>query len=489
MIQKEFIRNELRYRYPDLTDSIRFPQQSVGRPLLFEANMKKFGTRIVVVSAREINTLRGMGQSEPLFLCIGTPETEILRQFDVCVLPDFEQPGAVLNFIQRLFDRLDDWTQSLRQAAEAGEGVEELLFRAGEMLQNPVVLLDERGHVVAQSDSTTIVPIEVQIGQYNLSESSIETGIVRKLGNADALDALATRLQSGEAAYTLLCAASERPLYASDEIVFESLAGFLRLMLSERAIRLGTQRNRRESAATELFRSLILQDGNEKNALDALHKLGWNDADEYAILAVEPENGDLRPLSADAICDQLESALEGSCAFPLSPVVIAIVKTELSASDVLMLRLRALAALNNLRIGVCEAYQGLTLLPQRLEQAKLALNSAATFGGVAQYADVFESELASQAIATRPKELVCIRSVLALVRYDRTHETNYIETAEQYVKNRFNAVRTAGELFIHRSTFLYRLERIKAQFGLDLDDKNLPLLHLLLSLRIAKEIS
>ena len=36
----------------------------------------------------------------------------------------------MLNFVQRLFDRLDDWTQSLRQAAETGEGVEELLSRA-----------------------------------------------------------------------------------------------------------------------------------------------------------------------------------------------------------------------------------------------------------------------------------------------------------------------------------------------------------------------
>ena len=80
-----------------------------------------------------------------------------------------------------------------------------------------------------------------------------------------------------------------------------------------------------------------------------------------------------------------------------------------------------------------------------------------------------------------------MRSVLALAKYDKEHETNYLETAECYVKNRFNAVRTAGELFIHRSTFLYRLERMKAQFGLDLDDKALSLLHILVSFQIAKE--
>jgi DNA-binding PucR family transcriptional regulator len=78
--------------------------------------------------------------------------------------------------------------------------------------------------------------------------------------------------------------------------------------------------------------------------------------------------------------------------------------------------------------------------------------------------------------------------MLALAQYDRSHETNYLETAEAYVNNHFNAVRTAGELFIHRSTFLYRLERMKTQFGLDLDDRKLSLLHLLLSLEIAKRL-
>ena len=81
-----------------------------------------------------------------------------------------------------------------------------------------------------------------------------------------------------------------------------------------------------------------------------------------------------------------------------------------------------------------------------------------------------------------------VASVLALARYDRAHATNYLETAEAYVNNRFNAVKTAGELFIHRSTFLYRLERIKSQFGLDLDDRKHSMLHLLLSLKIAKRL-
>ena len=48
--------------------------------------------------------------------------------------------------------------------------------------------------------------------------------------------------------------------------------------------------------------------------------------------------------------------------------------------------------------------------------------------------------------------------------------TQYYKTLECYVKCRYNAAHTAKELFIHRSTFLNRLERIKELTKLDLDD-------------------
>ena len=121
MIRKEFIRNELRYRYPTLEDSIRAPQQAVGRPLLFEGGTRKVGARIVVCSKYELDTLTVEEDREPLFLCIGSPKKDALARFDVCILPESERAGAVLNFVQRLFDRLDEWTQRLREAAETGE--------------------------------------------------------------------------------------------------------------------------------------------------------------------------------------------------------------------------------------------------------------------------------------------------------------------------------------------------------------------------------
>jgi hypothetical protein len=487
MMQKEFIRNELRYRYPNLADHIAAPQQVVGRPLMFEAGAHRFGARIILAYSFEINSLRSTRETDALFLSIGMPEQDVFDALDVCVLPVGESQGAVLNFIQRLFDRLDDWTQSLRQAAENGEGVEELLHRASGILQNPVLLLDERGHIVASSESFDITFSYDGQFEQKQNQSDSRTDRVLKVTREKEPDFLSIGFRAANSNFSLVCLESERPLYSSDEIVLDSLAGFLRLMLSERTLRLGAERKQRtHEEAAKIFRAMLSQELPEREASESLSKLGWSAQDDYAVLAIEPMSGLLRAADADAICDQLESGLEGCCAFAQLPIIVAMIRTDYLKQPELLSRLQSLAAEHALIIGVCEAFSGFFELLQRKEMATRALNRAEQTGGVACYADLFEEELAGNACSVFSKELLCLRSVLSMAQYDRAHETNYLETAEQYVKNRFNAVRTAVALFIHRSTFLYRLERIREQFGLDLDDGKLSLLHLLYSFRVVR---
>jgi len=61
-----------------------------------------------------------------------------------------------------------------------------------------------------------------------------------------------------------------------------------------------------------------------------------------------------------------------------------------------------------------------------------------------------------------------------------------MRTLEVYLKNHLNAVQSARELYIHRSTFLYRLERIRALLDSDLTDYD-ELLYLMISFYLLKE--
>jgi len=58
------------------------------------------------------------------------------------------------------------------------------------------------------------------------------------------------------------------------------------------------------------------------------------------------------------------------------------------------------------------------------------------------------------------------------------------KTLQSYIKNNLNAVQTVKKLFIHRSTMIYRLERIKEIGRTDLKNTD-ELLHIQLSLRLS----
>jgi DNA-binding PucR family transcriptional regulator len=70
-----------------------------------------------------------------------------------------------------------------------------------------------------------------------------------------------------------------------------------------------------------------------------------------------------------------------------------------------------------------------------------------------------------------------------LERYDKENGSSYLETLRVYLNCNMNAVQAAKELFIQRSTMIYRLKRIREIAENDLEDRD-DLLHLYLTFSI-----
>ncbi|MSQ32406.1 MAG: hypothetical protein EXR59_04115 [Dehalococcoidia bacterium] len=57
-----------------------------------------------------------------------------------------------------------------------------------------------------------------------------------------------------------------------------------------------------------------------------------------------------------------------------------------------------------------------------------------------------------------------------LVEYDRAHQSDLLHTLNVFLKCGGNQSKTSLELFLHRSSLLYRLRRIEELSGFDLKD-------------------
>lgn len=71
-----------------------------------------------------------------------------------------------------------------------------------------------------------------------------------------------------------------------------------------------------------------------------------------------------------------------------------------------------------------------------------------------------------QGLAHYPLEDFCPDSLKALIAYDKEHPlAEMLKTLKVYIECRFNAARSAETLFIHRTTFFYRLDKIRQIIG------------------------
>ena len=96
--------------------------------------------------------------------------------------------------------------------------------------------------------------------------------------------------------------------------------------------------------------------------------------------------------------------------------------------------------------------------------------------------DISFDYILDQATKKLPGYMLCHERLLFLQEHDDSSGSDYMRTLRCYLDNHCNVVQTARELFIHRSTLLYRLEKIREILESDLSSPD-EILYLMLSFR------
>ena len=107
-----------------------------------------------------------------------------------------------------------------------------------------------------------------------------------------------------------------------------------------------------------------------------------------------------------------------------------------------------------------------------LDEAELALAIGERLGRVGEVVTFEETgtyKLLFQIFADRPEELAGFydQTIGPLVAYDEQYGTELVATLAAYLENDANLAVTAGQLFTHRHTVRYRLDRVAELSGLD----------------------
>ena len=215
---------------------------------------------------------------------------------------------------------------------------------------------------------------------------------------------------------------------------------------------------------------------------------GWLSSHYYLCVVLQVSYLDQKNLTVRAICGYLETLLSASCAFQFKDDIVVFVNLSLSAMslDEISARLSFFIRDSLLKAGYSRVLLGHFNFRRQYDQASIALEVGTRRNPsfwIHRFNDIAFDYILEQATRKLPGYMLSHERLLRLRYGDEENGTEYLRTLRLYLDNHLNAVQTARELFIHRSTFLYRLERIKAVLGTDLTDPD-EILYLMLSFRL-----
>ena len=272
---------------------------------------------------------------------------------------------------------------------------------------------------------------------------------------------------------------------AYDGALLEHLTDYIKMALSKQ-LTLQTDMGYR---LDRILSDILLNPEQDRAVTEQwFSEFGWLPEHRYFCINLKVAALDLENLTVRFICSHIENMLGHSCAFQYeNNITIFVNLTRFGggiedAMDKIVYFLRD----SFLKAGISNAFTGFAGIHCYYRQAAVALevgNRRAPFRWIHRFDEIALDYLLEQSRGELPGELVCSRKILELLHFDKIHHTDYYHTLKLYVRNHLNAVQTAKQLYIHRSTFLYRMEKIKELIDLNLDDYD-TLLYVMITFRM-----
>ena len=226
------------------------------------------------------------------------------------------------------------------------------------------------------------------------------------------------------------------------------------------------------------FLTSLLNDEQPSHAVTArrLSVLDFRPLPELYLVVFDPNHADVAPHDLDSIAMQLTGCLTNSIYATYERALVVLFSREKDAGlgDYTEELLRKVADVNDLSVGVSNAFEDLTHIQSHYEQARAAISAGRLVsvfledGQVYHYCDYAYVQMLD--LTNKQYNLLNYvhPSLMRLARYDREHGTELMDTLFIYLQNACNTQRSARMLSLHKNTLLYRLGRIREILGCDL---------------------
>ena len=227
----------------------------------------------------------------------------------------------------------------------------------------------------------------------------------------------------------------------------------------------------KEPEQPRFFLGLLKADNSidHTDAIAYLNRIGWSETDEKHLCIIREQYGNA--LIYSRLIHQISQTFSDCYVVQYDGSVVLIINTSHLPLEALTAQLPVILYGSEIRIGISYPFQNLFHLPQYLEQAQIALETA--FRKSLRICLCSDCAVSYTRNLIRKKQTVNLEHPVAkqIRRYDREHGTEYYITLQTYIMEERSIQRTAAALHIHKNTLLYRLRKLNESFPLQLDNR------------------
>lgn len=440
-------------------------------------------------------------------ICCGRPQKRIEQKLEgLIVVPEDTDLLDLGNRVNAVFNQFDLWESELLRTSNMSQFRQmnlRILEVSSGIFENGLAIMGPDMEIVFQNETNilyggyqvpdphaevVIVPDEI-ISAFKYDEDyrriSEEKQIFYYEGEMLPHRVLCKNLFQGKKfLFRIIITECIRPFRKTDELLLD--------YLSDHVLRSLQQYSPHYFSANEglvLLLSEALETGkSNRQAINSeLLKLSWSSSNTYRVVSVQVSSFDLYISTLNYYSGEIARLFPAAFAFPFQDRIVLIINETKSGpletySDILSVFIRE----NNFRVGISNYSDDLFSIQTMDRQAEMALTI-----GLSEKPMVWIHWFSRYTLQyiynmlTSNTDLGQLYSPIyyRLERYDKENGTSYLETLRVYLKCRMNTVQAAKDLFIQRSTMIYRLKRIREITDNNLEDPD-DLLHLYLTFSI-----
>jgi hypothetical protein len=461
-------------------ESVRLCQQ--GQTLLSQY--------LYVLSAADLPQLPS-GQQQICFLVAGRPDLCFISpSCSYLIVEDDTTVAALLALAQETFEQFTQWNQDLYTAMTSERPLDEMLSVSLKFFHNPLLVHDSNFFILScphqapglpewEKDSRTgqdIIPLSmIQDFKTDPEYLSTLTTTQAALFSRELMGYPILYINlwnDGRYEGRILVDELESPIRPGQYLLITHLARLITTFLkSSSLLQLGIGKNTEEFFCS--FLNGTIQD--QSSVMNVLHFLNWKRNDRYLCLHIEATQQNIRMLSSIATINHIEMQIPECRAFIHNNGITVLVNLSYSHAQIpdVLSRLAILLREGLLKMGASSEIHDFLLLPQGYQQAQMALElgqKSTSMNWCFRFDDYILEFLLSRAGETLSPELLCSGKLLILKKYDEENNTELYQTLKVYLESERAVLQSAKALFIHRSTLLYRLERIEKLTNVNFED-------------------